>query len=128
MTMSGTPSRYKLLPRPRRAACQPCHTGMRSSRLYSCSAVDVVVLSLMAALAAVERRDYHPVDNAGQRERFADALAKIGPLCGLPQRSRCSSSRSASWRMTGTGARPLRVLGSFTRPFQIERETYISPF
>jgi len=37
MTMSGTPSRYRLLPSPLRAACQPCQTGMRWSRLYSCS-------------------------------------------------------------------------------------------
>ena len=63
--------------------------------------VAVVVLSLMAALATVESRDYDPVYNAVSARGFPTALAKIGPLCGLPQRSRCSSSRSASWRITG---------------------------
>ena len=45
-------------------------------------------------------------------------FAKTGPATGFPgfsERSRRISSRSASWRMTGTGARPLRVLGSKAR-------------
>ena len=53
---------------------------------------------------------------------FPSELAKIGPDCGLPQRSRCSSNRSANGRTTGTGARPFRVLGAVTCAFQIERE------
>src|ERR1039457_3509801 len=43
------------------------------------------------------------------------------------QSAPCSSSPSASCRITGTGARPLCVFGAVTCPFQIERDTYISP-
>lgn len=32
---SDTPRRYRLLPSPRCAACQPCHSANRASRLYS---------------------------------------------------------------------------------------------
>ena len=110
--MSGTPRRYRLLPSHRLAACQPCHSGMRVSRLYGCPAFwwsesPFPQASHRLSAGKITRLTTLPSDRGLPRE-----FAKIGPTIGFPERSRCISSRSANCRMTGTGARPFRVLGS----------------
>jgi len=78
MTFSATPSRYRLLPSPRRVP--PLPLGKLVVSLVVVVRFSVVQFSLATNFTLVQRRKNCAVDHIGRATGLPTALTKIGPV------------------------------------------------
>src|SRR5207253_3251638 len=120
IVFSGTPKRYRLVPKPRRAACQPCHSGRTLSRSNSWSGDPFAPLPRGLRHSGLGFPQTPQRLSAGRIERFKRFPRSIGwpfrfgnitPEVGFPLLARWDSRRIASGIITGIAPWLLRVLG-----------------
>ena len=83
MTFSATPSRYRLLPSPRRVP--PLPLGKLVVSLVVVVRFSVVQFSLATNFTPVQRRKNYAVDHIGEGDRLADSVDEDRPGFLIPR-------------------------------------------
>jgi hypothetical protein len=82
---------------------------------------------LLTLFATIQGWKYHTIHNAGEGKWLTYCIGEDRAALRVPTAEPVHFQTVGQLTNTGTGAGLLRVFGALTRPFQMDRQTKISP-